>query len=379
MRSEFEALLRTPTGRRAFLKYMAMAGSMGVLAACRKNVTAGGSTASPSARPPLEAEPGVLKAYEWAGFEVEDIWKEYKAKGYPDPKFSFYTNTEQALAKTAGGYTWDIVHPEVGYVQDYVNIGAVQPWDTSLIPNFPDLIPVLEKAGQVDGRQYEIVTDWGYSAVLIRTDHVDPSINSYSYLFDDSLEGHISWFDTPWVLMMAGLVLGVESDIFNMNDQDLEACKNYCIEKKKNLYNIWVDFTQMWDDVKQGNVWATYAWPDAWLNTKDDAPTMYIRPKEGAISWGEGLMLNANTENYYHAHEYANAWTSPETGLWIINNYAYGHANMKVDLSQVDPDVIEVFGLDDPETNLSEPNSHIDRYNPRRDAYNRAWDEVKAA
>jgi hypothetical protein len=74
MRSEFDALLRTPTGRRAFLKYMAMAGGMGVLAACRKNVTAGGgSTASGSARPPLEAEPGVLKAYEWAGFEVEDI------------------------------------------------------------------------------------------------------------------------------------------------------------------------------------------------------------------------------------------------------------------------------------------------------------------
>jgi hypothetical protein len=40
---------------------------------------------------------------------------------------------------------------------------------------------------------------------------------------------------------------------------------------------------------------------------------------------------------------------------------------------------VEAFGLDDPETNLSEPNSHLDRYQPNRDAYNRAWDEVKAA
>ncbi len=382
MRSELDAVLRSSLGRRAFLKYLAIAGGTGVLAACQKNITAatqGGGASATETRPPLESEPGVLHAYEWAGFEVKPLWRSYAAKGYPDPKFSFFTNTEQALAKTAGGYTWDIVHPEVGYVQDYFNLGAVQPWDTSLISNFPDLNPALEKAGQLDGKQYEIVTDWGYSGVIIRTDHADPSINSYSYLFDDSLAGHISWFDTPWILLQAGLVLGVESDIFDMTPQDLETCKNYCIQKKKNLYNIWVDFTQMWDDVRQGNVWAAYAWPDAWVNTRNDAPVAYIRPKEGVLAWGEGLMLNANTENYYHAHEYANAWTMPQTGLWVINNYGYGHSNLKVDLSKVDPAVVRAFGLDDPVGNLSPPAALMDRYQPQRDAYNRAWDEVKAA
>ncbi len=174
-------------------------------------------------------------------------------------------------------------------------------------------------------------------------------------------------------------MLGVESDIFDMTPQDLETCKNYCIQKKKNLYNIWVDFTQMWDDVRQGNVWAAYAWPDAWVNTRNDAPVAYIRPKEGVLAWGEGLMLNANTENYYHAHEYANAWTMPQTGLWVINNYGYGHSNLKVDLSKVDPAVVRAFGLDDPVGNLSPPAALMDRYQPQRDAYNRAWDEVKAA
>jgi hypothetical protein len=112
MRSELDAVMRNSATRRQFLKGMLVAGGAGILAACRKNVTeTGGSSASASARPPLESEPGVLHPYEWAGFEIEDIWKDYKAKGYPDPKFSFFTNTEQALAKTAGGYTWDTVHP----------------------------------------------------------------------------------------------------------------------------------------------------------------------------------------------------------------------------------------------------------------------------
>jgi spermidine/putrescine transport system substrate-binding protein len=381
VRSELDAVMRSPASRRQFLKYAAVMGGAGVLAACRKETVAGGPSASgapSSARPPIADEPGQLKAYEWAGFELKAIWKDYSTQGYEDPKFTFFTNTEQALAKTAGGYGWDTVHPEVGYVEDYYNLDAVQPWDTSLISNFSDLNRVLQASGQLNGAQYEIVTDWGYSGVLIRTDHVDPSINSYSYLFDDALAGHISWFDTPWMLQQAAMVQGVPGEeTFDMPAQQLEDAKNYCIEKKKNLYNIWVDFTQMWDDVRVGNVWATYAWPDAWINTKEDAPTQYIRPKEGVLSWGEGLMLNAETENYYHAHEFANAWTSPETGLWLVNTYGYGHSNLKIDLSQVPKDVVETFGLDDPETNLSEPKSHLDRFQPNRNAYNRAWEEVK--
>jgi hypothetical protein len=38
-----------------------------------------------------------------------------------------------------------------------------------------------------------------------------------------------------------------------------------------------------------------------------------------------------------------------------------------------------VFGLDDPEKSLSEPQSYLDRYQANRNAYNRAWNEVKAS
>ena len=91
-------------------------------------------------------------------------------------------------------------------------MGAIQPWDTSQISNFTDLNPVLQKAGQIDGKQYEIALDWGYSGVILRADMLDPSINSYSYLFDDAGAGHISWFDTPWILQQAAIVLGIEPE-----------------------------------------------------------------------------------------------------------------------------------------------------------------------
>jgi len=381
MRSELDALVRSPMDRRTLLKYMgytALLGGAGTLAACRRAVTEPGG-ASPVVRPPIEEEPGVLRIYEWAGYEAKWFWRDFAKEGFTEPKFAFFTNTEQAIAKTAGGYTWDLSHPETEYIQDYVNLGLIQPWDTSLISNFADLNPVLERAGQLDGKQYDIVLDWGYSGVVIRTDHVDPSINSYSYLFDDKLEGHISWFDTPWILIQAGLVLGIESSIWDMTAADLETCKNYCIEKSKNLHSIWVDFTQMWDDVRQGNVWAAYSWPDTFVVLKEEVPIQYIRPKEGVLSWAEGLVLHTKSENYRHAHEYADAWASVPVGQRLVSSWGYGHANLGIDLSLIDPEVVEVFGLDDPEGSLSEPSSLIGRYLPNRAAYNRAWDEVKAA
>lgn len=381
MRSELEALLRSPMERRTLLKYMgytALLGGAGTLAACRRAVTQPGG-ASPVARPRIEEEPGVLRVYEWAGYETKWIWRDYAKGGFPEPKFAFFTNTEQAIAKTGAGYRWDVSHPETEYIQDYVNLGLIQPWDTSLISNFANLNPALEQHGQLDGKQYEIVLDWGYSGVIIRTDHVDPSINSYSYLFDDNLEGRISWFDTPWILMQAGLVLEVESSIWDMTPEDLETCKNYCIDKKKNLHSIWVNYTQMWDDVQQGNVWAAYAWQDAFVALKDKVPVQYIKPKEGVLSWAEGLVLHVDTDNYFHAHEYANAWANVDVGQRLVSVWGYGHANLNIDLGEIDPEVVEVFGLEDPEGSLSEPNSLIGRHLPNRNAYNRAWDEVKAA
>lgn len=385
MRSEFDGLMRSPMGRRALLKYMGAAtvlGSSGVLAACRRETETPGTdpTTEPSARPPIEDEDGNLLVHEWAGYETKWIWKEYAAKGYPDPTFSFLLNTEGVIAKTQGGFEWDITHPETGYIEDYLNMGVLQPWDTSLIPNFADLNPVLEQHGNIDGEQYEIVLDWGYSGVLIRTDEVDPAINSYSYLFDDANAGHIGWFDTPWILQQAAMVLGIQGDeTFTLSDDQLEEAKNFAISKAKNVYSIWVDFTQMWDDVAQGNIWATYAWPDAYVVLKEDHPVQYVRPKEGVLSWAEGLVLRNDTANYHHAHEFADAWASVNTGQRLISSWGYGHANVNVDLDAIDPDVVEVFGLDDVEANLSEPNSYFDRFQPDRDKFNRAWDEVKAS
>ena len=135
---QFDSVMSNPQSRRTFLRSMAVLGGMGVLAACRKDVQSTGTGPSSAAAsiPGIEAEDGVLHVHEWAGYDAKWLFADYTKAGYPDPKFSFLMNTEGALAKTAAGFEWDMTHPESGYVQDYLDLGAIQPWDTSLIPNF---------------------------------------------------------------------------------------------------------------------------------------------------------------------------------------------------------------------------------------------------
>jgi spermidine/putrescine transport system substrate-binding protein len=178
------------------------------------------------------------------------------------------------------------------------------------------------------------------------------------------------------MLVVAAYFNGV-ADPWNMTDDELGEMKDFLISKKPLVRNFWpIDPTE---DVTNGDVWITYAWPNHWVAAKSAGiDVVYGDPKEGRTSWYCGFALFADSENYYHAHDYVDAWVSAESGLWLINNYAYGHTNTSVDLAKVDETLVKAFSLDDP-TVLDEPRTHVERPIGRRDVYQESWDEVKAS
>lgn len=375
-----DQILRSQLGRRDFLRWAGIAGSAGVLAACRREARQAQPTGV--ARPPLEEEPGNLQVFEWSGYELKALWRPY-AREFPDKevKFSFFTTSPQALAKVRGGFNPDIVHPCNAYIPDFVKLGVVQPWDTSLLSNFDALAPGLVKAGQVDGKQYMVPLDWGFDAPMYRADEVDvdPGDVSWSLMFDERYPGKISWYDHPVEnLVVAGWVHGFENP-YEMTEEELDIVRAYLIEKKELVRFFWGSATDMENEFAAGNIWISYAWPDAWVRMKAKGlDVVYPEPKEGRMAWLCGLVLSADTPNYYHAHKFADAWASANTAEWLLINYAYGHPNTEIDFGNVDPELVTAFSLDDPSV-LEEPRTHIDRYVPRRDLYSKIWDEVKAA
>jgi spermidine/putrescine transport system substrate-binding protein len=382
-------------GRRDFMRYAGVMGlgASGFLAACRQAEQAppaGNGSATPT-HPPIEEESGDLRIYEWLGYGDgsygdDVLWREYKKAGYPKPKFIKTFEDDAGFTKVAAGERYDIVHPCAYRFEDWVNLQdadgspVMQPWDTSLIANYPDLNPALQEFGNFDGDQYFLVADWGFAAPMYRSDKIQPE-DTWGVLFDEQYGGRISWWDSLNMLITAAYFNGVP-DPWAMNDEELEAQRDFLISKVPLVKTFWVDDPT--PDLVNGDVDVAYAWQNHWWAAvgygvpADGVPTVYMDPKEGRTSWYCGFALFADTENYHHAHEYADSWLSVQSAEWLVNNYAYGHTNTELDLSTVNQDLVDAFSLDDPAV-LQEPNSHPERAIERRDVYNELWLEVKAA
>jgi spermidine/putrescine-binding protein len=103
-----------------------------------------------------------------------------------------------------------------------------------------------------------------------------------------------------------------------------------------------------------------------------------MNPKEGRITWSCGLGLFSDSENYHHAHAYADSWSSRKAAQFLVGYYYYGHANTNIDLDGISADIVKALSLDDLSI-LEPPNSNVESHIPRRQAYADAWDEVKAS
>jgi spermidine/putrescine transport system substrate-binding protein len=368
METERDLLERRLT-RNDLLKLAAAAGGAGALA--------GHAGAARAAVDHLTKESGQLQVLDWAGYEVKSLWSPYLQK-YPGqpPKFTFMTNEANALAKLQTGFKPDVVRPYVGYVQDFADSGFFQPWDPKLISNFAHLNTTMTKAGQYKGKQWGIPADWGFDAVLYRTDKVKPRSQSWNLLFDERYAGKIAWFDDLNAFVWAGYYLGFKKP-YDQSDAELKQAQKLLISKKKLVRLFWASETDLDNAFASGDIWIAYAWPNDWVIMRSKGLKVnYMHPKEGPISWIGMLMLGKGTPRYQHAHDFADAWSSAKSAAWLEDNYGYGEANTLA--RPKSSDLLKVLQLTNPNA-VSEPNAHIDRHIPRRALYAKMWEEVKAA
>jgi spermidine/putrescine-binding protein len=325
----------------------------------------------------LTAESGRLQVLDWAGYEVKQVWAPY-ARQYPGqpPQFTFMTNEANALAKLNAGLRPDVVRPYVGYVKDFADSGFFQPWNPALIPNLKQLNPAMVRAGQLGGKQWGIPEDWGFDAILYRTDKVKPKARSWSLLFDERYAGKIAWFDDLNQLVWAGYYLGFKKP-YDQSASELEQSKKLLASKKHLVRLFWSSETDMQNAFASGDIWIALAWPADWVAMRaKKLKVVYMHPREGVLSWIGMLMLGKGTKRPQHAHAFANSWSSRQVGSWLENNYAYGHSNRLA--RPASEDLANALQLTNPRA-LLEPQAHIDRYIPRRREYARAWEEVKAS
>ena len=124
---------------------------------------------------------------------------------------------------------------------------------------------------------------------------------------------------------------------------------------------------------------AAYSWNDTIKNLQAQGiPVAFARPKEGYFTWFCGLtLLNTGKADLAAAHDFIDAWLSPETGKVLIELSGYGHANQR-SFQAADRAAIEAMGISDPAEHMQSAILFPPVPGPILKPQLQLWEEMKA-
>ena len=328
---------------------------------------------------PAADQTGKLSVLDWAGYDQPDFWTDFK-KTYPKVNVSFEIGASDAdiFSKMKAGDQSDIFHPYSGWLQFYVDNGLVQPIDTSKLSNWSKVPDSFKKLGQINGKQYFLPWDWGYSSIMYRTDKIPGGVDSWSVLLDPKYKGHISmWDDGPSAVEVSAYIHGWDETKITA-DQLAQIKQEWIDQSKLNLF-YWSGEPELIQGMQSGDVWVAYAWQGTYAQLKSKGvPVAYITPKEGRNSWVGFYGIRAGSPNYDLAMKFLDQKLGTATGNNVVNEFYYGDSNQDVMNAISDPNLKEAFGINDP-TILQHTNFTPNLTAAERDAWTAMWTNVKAA
>jgi len=312
-----------------------------VLSAC--------SGAAPATEVPPAEQTGSLTVLDWAGYDAQDFWVDFK-NTYPKVSVNFEIGASDAdiYSKMKAGDQADIFHPYTGWLQFYVDEGLVQEIDTSKLTNWDKVPDNFKKIGQINGKQYFIPWDWGFTSILYRTDKIPGGIDSWSALLDPNYTGHIAmWDDGPGAVTISSYIHGYKETAITADE--LASIKDEWIAQRKLNLFYWAGEPELVEGMKSGDVWVAYAWQGAYATLLGEGvPVAYANPKEGRNSWVGLYGMRQGTKNYDLALKFLDQKLGEATGNNVVNLFYYGDSNQDVMKGITDATLKQAFSVDDP-------------------------------
>ena len=295
-----------------------------VAAACSNDDTTGGSTGGaiePSKTYTKIGETeGSLELIAWAGY-VEDGTSE----GGED--FDWVTPFEDAtgcqvnvtygdtsdemvtLMRQGGGTVYDGVSASGDASVRLIAGGDVGAIDTSLFPQFANVIGPLNPDGGTNDRHYVIDGNvygtpymYGPNFLMYNTDKVTPAPTSWDVTFDaDSpYAGSITVYDSPIFIADAAMYLMAHNpdlgitDPYELSREQFDAAVELLKTQAGNVVRPWALYTDEIDGFVDGSMLVGTAWPLNLSLAELDAPVDAVIPSEGVTGWADTWMISAN-------------------------------------------------------------------------------------
>ncbi|MGF1444820.1 MAG: PotD/PotF family extracellular solute-binding protein [Pikeienuella sp.] len=287
--------------------------------------------------------------FTWGGYDIPEIYGSYIEKHGVAPNFSIFGGTEEALTKMRGGFVVDAAHPCNAGLKRWVRSGLFQPIDTSRLSNWGDVMPELVsmQGNQApNGQPWMVPFDWGGTSVTYRTDLFElEGEESWDMLWDKRYAGRLGSLASGGDAWWCGAIkAGVSFEEIH-TDAAFDAISKVMREQRPLIRVYTDDTTTLEQALASGEMAAAMTWnSSAVLLQSEGVPVKFAKPKEGQLTWVCGIMVHKDAPNLDKTYEMIDAMLSVEAGKFMINDYGYGHSNLKA-FDAFDEETLVSLGL----------------------------------
>jgi spermidine/putrescine transport system substrate-binding protein len=301
-----------------------------------------------------QSSSGSVNIFAWAGYLNDEMLGAFEqATGIKANYTPYGTNDEllnQLRANNGGGF--DIIWPTVDRVPNYVEFDLVQPIDESKVEVarcLPSAWSNSENLGAVvEGQRYQVPTDWGTEAIAFDKDQLPLEYGTASYgdIWAPEQEGKATVRGHSGLVGL-GLWLEAEGklprpmlDAFKSEEAMVEIYDviiQEAIARKGNIIQFWNNENEAQGAFRVNGAAIGQTWDSTGAAlAKEGLPVSFIAPKEGALTWMEGVSIPKGAANLDQAYAFINWFLTPEAGAMYtnatsINSTAVGAAELTSD------------------------------------------------
>jgi spermidine/putrescine transport system substrate-binding protein len=327
-----------------------------VLASIAVLAVVGAACSSSSSTPPAAGgSPGPVEGtVTLFGYEdnfVPEVIDPFLAR-YPDldVQTAVFSSNDEAVTKIQNGFQADVINVCTEETGRMIDLGLLQPIDTSRIEAWDTLFPALKDQTGVtyDGQVYMVPNVGGTSGVIYNPDEVPQGIDSYRDLFEDpALAGRVTLEDSAAsVIAITALALGHE-DPFALTEEDIAEIRDYLIAHKGQIRALFKGDADFLNLYRSGEIVAGFGYHDyRAAMTREGYPVEFV-PAEGSLAWICGVGLSADVQNLDAAYAAMNYYVSPTPQTFYAESYTYVVSDQRT-IDELDPALVAELGLDDP-------------------------------
>lgn len=292
--------------------------ALGLLTAC--------GDSDPSKNPPPLAKELIL--YHWAGYMPQSILDAFNAEYHVKVAYETYQSMEEAVASIRAGKNYDVAVIENQHLLALATDRLLAELDYRNIPNFKNISPNFRDLVFDPDNRHSVPYTWGTTGLLVRSDLVSSPVTRWADLWDPRYAGKIA--ARPLAVEMIPMVL--KSLGYSSSSEDpahLQAARDRLLALKSALLLApELDAEQAVARLASGETVMLMGWSGEALYASLHHPAIhYVFPAEGALLWGDSLVVSANSQRKRTAELFVDFLLRPEISAQIVNAYYYASAN----------------------------------------------------